>query len=510
MGVLKKFLKFRFGREFLFFLLILLNISLIFAITGFATEQNFPSNVTVNPFKVLRDTYNGLTSNFTNLNESILSNMSSVVLENTTYGKIEFNENLDLVTMGGSNLTVNFDRDINISDNLIYVDNYYLPEINKSANLSLYGITLTTPVIYHNAVICTDCTLISYSSGIYKFKVNSFGGPYYLREGAVSSICGNGVCESGESTSTCPSDCPSSGGGGGGGGGGGTISSNKTNVSTTGTSQYDFIVNPSFFQIRMNKGTYYQKMINVTNNGTNKLTILVSVEGLEKFIFPEVGSFTLKSGETKLLRFDIYVSNSRPADVYTGKIHFRASQVRKESQAVLQVLERDALFDIRTQVLKKYIPPGGRVRANISLINKGDLRDFDVHLEYKIIDFDKNKYTVKKEDFAIKEYYSNIFYLDLPKNMSIGNYLFYSRVSYKNVSASSYDTFTIEEISTFSWIILIIIILIAIYLVYRIYKGKKAKFKFDFKKGFKGMGGQNQKMKKQLPMEVPKLPDELS
>ncbi len=504
---MKKFLKFRLGREFLFFLLLLLNISLIFAITGFATEQISPSNVTVQPFVVLRDSYDGVSSNFTGLNESILRNMSSVVLENTTYGKIEFNENLDLVTMGGSNLTVNFDRDINISDNLIYVDNYYLPGINKSANLSLYGITLTTPVIYHNAVVCTDCTLISYSSGIYKFKVDSFSGPYYLREGSVSPVCGNGVCESGESTSTCPSDCPSSGGGGGGGGGG--SAAKETQIPTTGNSQYDFSVNPSFFQVRMNKGTYYQKKINVTNNGTNALTIFISVEGLEKFIFPEVGSFTLKAGESKLLRFDIYVSSSRPSDVYTGKINFKASQLRKESQVVLQVLERDAFFDIRTQVLKKYIPPGGRVRANISLINMGDLRNFDVQLEYKIIDFDKNEYTLKKEDFAIEKYYNNIFYLDLPKNMSIGNYLFYSKVRYKNVTASSYDTFVVEEISTFSWILLIIIILIAIYLVYRIYRGKKAKFKFNFKKGTKGFGTQEQKVNKQLPVEVPKLPEEL-
>ena len=109
-------------------------------------------------------------------------------------------------------------------------------------------------------------------------------------------------------------------------------------------------------------------------------------------------SFKIEPNESKFIRFDIYVPNSISADVYVGKINFRASQVRKESKVILQVKERDALFDIRTQVLKRYIPPGGRVKANISLINKGDLRNFDVHLEYKVIDFDKKTYTIKKED----------------------------------------------------------------------------------------------------------------
>jgi len=50
--------------KILFGLILLLNIGFIFAITGFAIEQTYPSNVTIRAFQVIRDTYDGSTSNF--------------------------------------------------------------------------------------------------------------------------------------------------------------------------------------------------------------------------------------------------------------------------------------------------------------------------------------------------------------------------------------------------------------------------------------------------------------
>ena len=492
----------------LFFGIIFLLVSggFIFAIT----EGPSPSEVSITVFEIRYVTFNGDTTDFYSYDEIELSNLSGVILEKTSYGKVEFQEELDIMSMDDGDNIVDFDADVEISDNLINVDEANLPGINKSAILSIYDLAFIEPAIYHNGANCTDCVLISYSGEILVFSTPEFEGVYYAVE-TVGPYCGDGTCDVGEDCSNCPGDCGVCDDGGDDSGGGGDTIDVPTD---TYTGEFDFDVNPTNFVVEMNKGTYYQKKINVTNNGTNDITIGIYVEGVDDFIFPTVKSFLLNPGESKNIRFDIYVSNQRLADVYVGKIRFQSSSITRYTEVILDVKERDALFDIRTEVLKKYINPGGRVRANVSLINMGDLRNFDVELEYKIIDFDKNIYTVKKEDFAINRTYNNIFYLDSPKDIAIGNYLFYVRVLYAetNVSASSYDTFVIEKVSYLSWIILILIILLLMYLAYRWYKSKKyelyEKFKQNVlkKKEKEKISGILPKRDKEIVSKVPELP----
>jgi len=489
---------------------LLVSAGFIFAVT----EGTSPSEVSITAFDIRYDTFDGLTTDFDTYNEVELSDMPGVILEKISYGKVEFQENLDIMSMDGGDNIVDFDADLEISDNLINVDEYNLPGINKSAILSLYGLSFVGPLIYHNGVECTTCTLIDYSGGILEFSTTEFEGAYYAVEGA--EYCGDGICNNGEDCNSCPGDCgecPDDGDDTGGGGGGGDTPDDEPDDTYTG--EFDFKVAPDDFFIEMGKGTYYRKIIEVTNNGTKDISINVYVEGLSDFVFPDIRSFSLAAGESRDIRLDIYVSDKRFADVYVGKIRFQSAYVERYVEGVLDVKERDALFDIRTEVLKKYINPGGRVRANISLINMGDLRNFDVELEYKIIDYDKNVYTLKKEDFAINRTYNNVFYLDVPKDIPIGNYLFYSKVLYpaSNVSASSYDTFTVEKVSYLSWILLIIILLLMMYFVYRWYKSKRyeiyEKFREDLiKKREKAkLSGMSFKRKpKEKVSNVPELP----
>jgi len=67
-----------------------------------------------------------------------------------------------------------------------------------------------------------------------------------------------------------------------------------------------------------------------------------------------------------------------------------------------------------------------------------------------------------------------IFYLDVPQEIPAGRYLFYTRVSYGNIAASSYDTFTVERISLVIWLIIILILLLIIFfIIWRLRKRKK-------------------------------------
>ncbi|NCN51398.1 hypothetical protein GW931_00090 [archaeon] len=459
-----------------YFILLVLVLTIAFVVSDTA----FPTEVEINALQFIYNNYNGLTTNFDSLNETQVSNMTNVTLERTSYGKIEFEEGLDAFVLRGSDWIVNFNQDVNITDNLIVVDNYEMPGINKQAVISIYGLSYIDPVIYHNGILCSDCVRLSYSGGILKFRTPSFTGPYYARENPATEYCGDGTCNNGETCDTCSSDCGTCDTSDtGGGGGGGETTTNETDVYA---GIYDFKIFPELVEIQAKKGTYIQKKVRVENNGSSPINIGVYVTEVTDFIFPEIKSFTLQPGEVREIRFDVYVSEKRAADVYLGKIIFYNLYRQREADVVLQVLEREALFDIRTTVLKKYINPGGRVRANISLINMGDLRNFDINLVYKAVDFDKNEYTIKEEQFAINQSYNNIFFLDLPEDIPIGNYVFYSQVYYKDINASSYDTFVVEKISYIAWILLILIILVLMYLVYRWYKERKAKLYSGFKK----------------------------
>lgn len=312
------------------------------------------------------------------------------------------------------------------------------------------------------------CSVQFYSGSSFSDWVNSsvveiYDPPVY--------VCGNGVCEPGETAASCPADCsvtpptPPSGGGGGGGGDSppGVVPSQKT-----------FYLVPDFIPFKMDKGTYFKKELTIVNNGSSSFEIQNYVFGVSDFVFPESKNVLVYPGENVTLNLDIYISNRVYADVYVGYILFKSEDFEQQVRIILDVKDRGALFDIRTEVIKKYINPGGRVRAEVSMINMGELRNFDIEFIYKIVDFEGKEYTIKKEDFAINRTHTGIFYIDIPKDIPIGNYLFYTRIlAPGNVTASSYDTFAVEIVSFFSWIIVILLLsLILFYVIWKLHYSK--------------------------------------
>lgn len=279
------------------------------------------------------------------------------------------------------------------------------------------------------------------------------------------AVCGNGICESGETCSNCPADCgvcddEDDGSGGGGGG-------------TTPSVVYDFSLDKEILMVELVKGEHSQKQIKITNNGTKD--ILVSVSSLDKFTFLEKESFFIEVGKSEILRVDFYFSEKERADVYVGKINFVYGNLKKSVKVVLDVKDKEPLFDVNVNVLKKYILPGGKVIANVTVLNLGSLKNLDAELEYYILDFENKTYNPKKETFNIKDSFSKIVFLETPKNVSMGDYLFYSKVSYGEISASSYDIFVIEKLSIVMWIMILLILLISIILVLFIIKRKRKK-----------------------------------
>jgi parallel beta-helix repeat protein len=125
-------------------------------------DNTFESNVIIdNGQKQLEITATGLNGTIL-INQNILNYSFSglsgkVIIENTTFGKIEF---LAMINQSGSKLMGNDGSDIIFGNNSIFVNSSNNPGLNRSANVTLYGIGergFIDPVIFKNGEVCSDC-----------------------------------------------------------------------------------------------------------------------------------------------------------------------------------------------------------------------------------------------------------------------------------------------------------------------------------------------------------------
>ncbi len=169
---------------------------------------------------VAQTDFNGST---TDLTGNDLTDMQGVILEVWPYATVEFLENITISSC------IDIDSNAGIGPGYVSIDTTQLPELNRSANITMYSINLTVPQILLDGAECPSdiCTEVNYSGGTYKFNVTHFTN-YSVREGPY---CGDSSCNGGESCSSCALDCGTCvapGGGGGGGGGGGSSAPRST------------------------------------------------------------------------------------------------------------------------------------------------------------------------------------------------------------------------------------------------------------------------------------------
>ncbi len=120
-------------------------------------------------FTVLRATeYGGQTTDFSQVD---MENITDLVIEVEDSGFINFSEDINLSE------GIDMDSYLNIAGNLISVDTYNYPNMNRSAQLMFYGLDYSfEPVPLKDGEACADCINISYDSGtgIYIMNVTHF------------------------------------------------------------------------------------------------------------------------------------------------------------------------------------------------------------------------------------------------------------------------------------------------------------------------------------------------
>ena len=281
-----------------------------------------------------------------------------------------------------------------------------------------------------------------------------------------NNTCGNGVCDSGETCSSCPQDCGSCGGGGGGGGGGSGGGGGRITL---------FTFTPELLQLTLVEGRNQRENVRLTNSVRRSLQVLeVDLGDLNRFIAAYIPSVPFFIPERDYTEFyiDFFARKGIKPDVYTGEIKFKTAEGTETLPVILQVVEEQPLFDVTVSLERDQYAPGDIALATLDVQNFGDKTDIDVTIHYSIKNFAGEELVFEEGSYAIENYKLQLVTrLRVPRNVAPGEKLiYYAQVTYplQNISASASSVFTVVEpgISPFgSGANLFIIIFIPIALV---------------------------------------------
>jgi hypothetical protein len=303
---------------------------------------------------------------------------------------------------------------VTLAENIIEVNTEELACLEKSATIYLYNLSFNNPRILRNGEICPSsiCQEVEYSSGI--LVVNITGFTTYSSEETPEGF-ENEVLENQGSS------------------GGNILIRN-------------FSLDKEVIKFSLKQGENDHEVLIITNTGNTELNIFLEVSNLDKFIVLSEENFLLKAGESKNVRIDIYAKENIFADSYIGKIIVRGSDIKKTTTILLEIKEKNPLFDIGISLLNKQVIPGEKLKSNIQITNMGDLENIDLLLYLSIKDLEGKTIDYREESIAIEKEL-NLFRSITVPNLPKGKYIVYSRVSYLNISASSSEVFEVLEMT---------------------------------------------------------------
>jgi hypothetical protein len=422
---------------------------------GTIVSENVSFNVNSSKLQVLYSEFasydKGQSTNFNSTSYEDLQNLSNVILEKT-YGKIIFNENINVsADENYSDSLVDLDTNVNISSNRIELNSTALPNFNKSATLYLYGLTFTNPIIFKDGASCPEsvCTKESYAGGILKFNVTQYS-----------------VYSANETPGGTTITVISSSGGGGGGGGIVGIFIPKT---------ASFKTDQETIKISSVPGRVITKKLTVTNILNKTITLTLSQKNIPDFLILKESQLTLNPGESKELSFDFTINNQIVPDIYLGTLTITDKDgYSAQTIIILEIVSEGAMLDVSTKVQPEYskVLAGQDILTQISLFNVGTMTGKrDILLEYSIKNTNGKSILQYNETVSIETQTNLIKRFSIPAGTPPGKYIIYIKaITPDEKIASGTDTFQVlSPLRDFYFLIGVIIALIVILIIFIIY-----------------------------------------
>ena len=398
------------------------------------------------------NSYKGNSTDYNASSYEDLQNLSGVILEHISFGKIDFgNEIINLTDdQNPDDNEIDIDSYTNFSFNRIFVNSTAIPNFNKSATLTLRDLTFTNPRILRDGSLCsaTICTEGDYSGGTFVFNVTSFS--VYTTEETPVEAGGD------------------SGSGGSSGGSGGGITTTKILPAKKG-----IIVSDDEIHVSLKQGQVTTKKITIKNNDNKKLRVNLENSILKDFVVVRGGVFDLNPGESMEVTLDFIARENTKPNLYLGTLLVKTEYESKEILVAIEVESLKSLLDARAEILKEYkeVLPGEEILAEVKLFNLGYNGRVDVLIEYIIKDYDGNEIGIEHESLAIETQVNFVKKMKIPESADYGKYVLYVKAIYNGEVASASDGFEIVQykVSTKEKIYIVLVVIFGILLVMFIY-----------------------------------------
>ena len=373
----------------------------------------------------------GATTNFTKFPYDEAQNLSNVTIHDIEYGKIFFNENINVTDDSDfSDSIVNLTANINLSFNRIEINSTSLSNFNKSATLTLYNLTFTTPRILRDGSVCSSsiCTQQSYSGGGGTLVFNVTGFSVYTSEETP-------VAETPGTTSP------------GGGSSGGSSSSAASGIISKIFPKRGISVSQDEIKVKLKQGQITTEQLTITNNENRKIDFEISASLLENRIILRESKFSLASGESKTISIDLIARESTKPDLYLGKLIVKGGGETKEILVAIEIQSANALLDVRVEIPEEYLQilPGDEIVAEIKLFNFGIAKKSDINIDYMIKGENGNEIVNQHESLAIETQVNFIKRFAIPENAKPGKYFLYVKETYNGDVASASHDFEIVQ-----------------------------------------------------------------
>ena len=424
------------------------------------TSTNITFTLDSNKFIILFNNYEGIdkgiSTNFMDYSYEEIQNIDNVLLENTNYGKIKFDEPINLTDdrINTDNI-LDIDSNVEISQNDITVNSTELPNFNKSATLWLYNLSFTNPRILKDGQMCPSsiCIIESYSGGNLKFNVTHF------------------TSYSAEETPSNHVNPPSSGG---------STSPSKEIIQPVqpGETVENITIISKEINVSLKQGQKTSENIYIVNNYPQNMKIKINLSAVQKFVTASETEFELPYGEMKMITFNFSVDENTPPDNYVGNIHIETPGKTYEVLTSIDVDSKDSLFDVSLKLDQNKLPvsQGGSIFFTTRISNLGAKTGVNIGIKYTIKDSNGKIVFEGQGTDVIDTFLEKKGKIKLPKNIAPGKYVLSARVDYEGKTAISSASFEVQKRKLATWqkILIAVIILFGILII--LWKiGKKEK-----------------------------------